>query len=79
MSHDFTLHQPCTIADLAIGDRFYFASDKKRIPHQVVAYQTKVTKYQTYKYWAKQDGQKHPTSVGANTILRFLRSTEVHE
>ena len=76
MPTTYTLHQPCSIAELAIGDRFYFASDKKRIPHQVVEATQKITKYQTYRYWAKQDGQKYPNPINTNTILRFLRSTE---
>ncbi|MFD2961342.1 MULTISPECIES: hypothetical protein [Olivibacter] len=41
-----------TMEKLTLGDRFYFANDKKRLVWQKVEHAATQTKYRTYKHFA---------------------------
>lgn len=62
-----------TIEQLAIGDRFYKAKDRTKTVLTKVEHETKVTKYQTYTQWAKNDTEKYPQPMKSDTAVIFLR------
>lgn len=68
-------HTVTTIDKLISGDRFYKASDKKKQAWQVVPGEVKKTHFQTYRFFAKRDTDKHPTPINKSTPIVFLRHT----
>jgi hypothetical protein len=61
--------KPKLLSDLNLGDRFYFASDKKKDVHTLVSRPKK----QSCKVYA--DNQKWPYEVKSNRQVVYLRST----
>ncbi|MDM8176866.1 hypothetical protein QT327_21365 [Olivibacter sp. 47] len=78
-----------TMEKLSLGDRFYFANDKKRLVWQKVEHETTQTKYRTYKHFAllasvvdnpcmKEEYKKNLTkAVNKDTAIVFLRRAAV--
>lgn len=67
-----------TIDKLTIGDRFYVATDKKKEVFEKVVHGERVTKYQTYKHFAKKDQDNFPRAFKSDTQIIFLRSKELN-
>jgi hypothetical protein len=67
-----------TAKALAIGDRFYKASDAKKSVLQMVEHKAKVTRHQTYTIWCIPDGRdkRYPDAIKAETEVIFLRHTD---
>ena len=63
-----------TVRQLKIGDRFFKASDKKRIPWQMVEADMKKTYFKHYHYWAKLDNCTKPEPLDGATKVVFLRN-----
>jgi len=63
---------------LAIGDRFYKATDAKKNVLQMVEHKPKVTKHRTYTLWCLPDGRdpRYPDAINSETEVVFLRHTQ---
>lgn len=63
-----------TIDKLAIGDRFYKASDKNKTVLQKVAHAPFQTKHYRYTNWAIKDNERHADKMRHDTEVIFLRN-----
>lgn len=61
-----------TVGELHIGDRFYKASDKKRVVWEKVESEIKRTYYQTYKHFAITPGERFPVAMNKDSKVVFL-------
>jgi hypothetical protein len=68
-----------TIDSLEIGDRFFLASDKKKITWSKVQEAKKVTQFQTYTNWGLKDGHNLPLAMKKETKVVFLRRPSATE
>ena len=62
-----------TAKELKPGDRFYKATDRNKTVLQMEEGAEKKTFFQTYKYWCRADGDRHPQAINPKTEVIFLR------
>ncbi|WP_295674620.1 hypothetical protein [uncultured Mucilaginibacter sp.] len=68
-----TRNEVTEVKNLVMGDRFYKQNDAKKTVLEIAEGEAKVTKYQTYKVFAKIPGAKYADPMKSSTMVVFLR------